>query len=199
MALPPKAFYSLIEAAARWNCSIADLAGWASVGRFDIVAGIGLTQCGEETLAGFVAISVSDIMPMFRQNGGGPSRLRLRRLRALGAKNWSLVTEPKNGVEITLEDLVIMADGVHRFERDCDLQRRPAAHVGSTKLYDWDGMYISLIQRVYEQGVPKTQAGWVGEVQEWFVRHSETGEVPDERTIRRRITPIWKSLRDPCR
>jgi len=56
MALPPKAFYSLIEAAARWNCSIADLAGWASVGRFDIVAGIGLTQCGEEMLAGFVAI-----------------------------------------------------------------------------------------------------------------------------------------------
>ena len=136
---------------------------------------------------------------MFRQNGDGPSRLWLRRLRALEVEEWSLVTDPQRGVEITLEDLVIMADEVQRFERDCDLHRRPAAHVGSTKQYDWDGMYILLIQRVYEKGVPPTQAAWVGEIQDWFVRHSETGEIPDERTIRRRITPIWKSLRDPCR
>jgi hypothetical protein len=27
--------------------------------------------------------------------------------------------------------LVIMADGVHRFERDCDLQRRPTAHLAA--------------------------------------------------------------------
>ncbi|WP_445803076.1 hypothetical protein [Yoonia sp.] len=62
----------------------------------------------------------------------------------------------------------------------------------------WDGMYIFLIRRVHEHGVPETQAEWVGEVQEWFVKKSESGEVPDERTIRRRLTPIWKALRETC-
>jgi hypothetical protein len=35
-------------------------------------------------------------------------------------------------------------------------------------------------------------------VQEWFVKKSDSGEVPDERTIRRKLTPIWKSLRETC-
>jgi len=199
MALPPRAFYSLFAAVARWNCNLSDLAGWASVGRFDIATGFEPTQCGDQILADFVAVPVAEILPLFLPNRAGPARRTLRRIRNLDSNDWLLITDPEHKIKITLEDLVIMADEVQRFERDCDLHRRPAAHVGSTKQYDWDGMYILLIQRVYEKGVPPTQAAWVGEIQDWFVRHSETGEVPDERTIRRRITPIWKSLRDPCR
>ena len=80
-------------------------------------------------------------------------------------------------------------------DADCDLLRRPAAHIGSTARYDWDGMYIALMVRIHDQGLPATQADWLGEVQEWFVVHGDGGEVPDERTIRRRLTPIWKALR----
>jgi hypothetical protein len=31
-------------------------------------------------------------------------------------------------------------------------------------------------------------------MQEWFVEHSDGNDVPDERSIRRRITPIWRAL-----
>ena len=196
MGLPPRAFYSIQEAAARWDCSLSDIAGWASVDRFDIAVGIGPTQCGDQVLAGFVAVSVPDILPLFGHGETAPGNRRLKRIRALGETDWQLITKPVKGIFVTLADLTITAEDVRQFEEECDLLRRPAAHIGSTSNYNWDGMYIFLILRVHDQGVPPTQAEWVGEVQEWFVRQSQTGKVPDESTIRRRITPIWKSLRD---
>ena len=198
MAFPPRAFYSLHEAAARWGCTLSDIAGWASVGRFDIATGIAPTQCGDQLLTGFVAVPVPDILPMFLANGAGPVRQKVHRIKALNADEWVLVTDPEGGIEITLDTLVIMADDVIRFERDCDVERRPAVSVNSTKQYDWNGMYLSLIKRVHDQGVPESQNAWIGEVQEWFVKNSVNDEVPDERTIRRHITPVWKSLRNPC-
>lgn len=48
-----------------------------------------------------------------------------------------------------------------------------------------------------QRGLPPTQSERVGEVQEWFVAQGKNGgEVPDERTIRRKLTPIWKALRE---
>ena len=198
MALPPRAFFSLHEAAARWGCTLSDIAGWASVGRFDIATGIPPTQCGDTILEGLVAVPVQDILPMFLTSGAGPTRKTLRRIRVLNSREWLLITDPGHKVKVTLNTLVIMAADVHRFEQECDVQRRPAVSVNSTKQYDWNGMYLSLIKRVHEHGVPESQNAWIGEVQEWFVKNSVNGEVPDERTIRRHITPVWKSLRDPC-
>jgi hypothetical protein len=168
------------------------------VGRFDIAIGVGPTQCGDQVLAGFVAVSVPDILPLFGNGSAGSNSRRLKRIRILDSSEWQTVTKPAKGISVTLMDLVIMADDAHPFEQDCDLLRRPAEHIGSTTNYDWEGMYLTLILRLHEQGVPPTQAELVGELQEWFVKTSESGKVPDERTIRRRITPIWKALRDPC-
>ena len=197
MALPPKAYYSIHEAAARWDCSLSDIAGWASVGRFDIVTGIGLVTCGAKTISGIVATSIPEILPLFRHADNGPKSCRMRQVRELNEPDWQTVTKPAKGISVSLNDLMILAEEARQFEEECDLLRRPAEHIGSTPNYNWDGMYLSLILRVHGQGVPPTQAEWVGEVQEWFVRTSENGKVPDERTIRRRITPIWKGLRDP--
>jgi hypothetical protein len=198
MALPPRVYFTLHEAAARWDCTLADIAGWASVGRFDIVTAIRSIPNGLQPLSGFGAVLVTDILEMFHRCGTGPTTSRLWRVRPLKQAEWVLLTEHPAGIKVTLADLLIKAEDVHRFETDCDLLRRPASHIGSTARYDWDGMYISLIRRVHEHGVPETQAEWVGEVQQWFVEKSESGEVPDERTIRRRLTPIWKALRESC-
>jgi hypothetical protein len=198
MGLPPRAYYSIHEAAARWDCSLSDIAGWASVGRFDIAIGIGPTQCRDRELAGFVVVSVPDILPLFGHGNAAPRSQLLKRIRVLNEPDWQIVTQPVEGIPVSLGDLMILAEEARRFEEDCNLLRRPAEHIGSTANYDWDGMYLTLVLRVHEQGLPPTQAEWVGEVQEWFVRQSKAGKVPDERTIRRRITPVWKALRDPC-
>ncbi|QYX56813.1 hypothetical protein K1T73_17575 [Roseovarius sp. SCSIO 43702] len=198
MALPPRVYFTLHEAAARWDCTLADIAGWASVGLFDIVTAIAPVTSGSQIVAGYVVVSVTDILQMFRRCGTGPTKCFLRRVRLKNHEDWIMIADPAERIEVTLADLLIMAEEVRRFETECDLLRRPASHIGSTARYDWDGMYISLIRRVHEYGIPETQAEWVGEVQEWFVEKSESGEVPDERTIRRRLTPIWKALRETC-
>jgi hypothetical protein len=198
MALPPRVYFTLHEASVRWDCTLADIAGWASVGRFDIVTAIAPVSSGSQIVAGYVVVSVTDILQMFRRCGTGPTRSFLRRVRLKDQEDWIMIADPAERVEVTLADLLIMADDVRRFEADFDLLRRPASHIGSTARYDWDGMYIALMVRIHDQGLPATQAEWLGEVQDWFVANSEGGEVPDERTIRRRLTPIWKALRESC-
>ena len=49
--------------------------------------------------------------------------------------------------------------------------------------------------RIHENGLPGSMTELVGEMQDWFVRHSADGEAPDESTIRKRISPIWHRLR----
>lgn len=109
-----------------------------------------------------------------------------------------MITDPAERIEVTLSDLLIMAKDVQKFEAEYDLLRRPTAHIGSTARYDWDGMYVALMVRIHDQGLLATQAEWLGELQEWFVANGDGAEVPDERTIRRRFTPIWKVLRGSC-
>jgi hypothetical protein len=196
MSLPPRAFFSLTEAAARWGCTPADIAGWALAGRLEIVTGIPPVQCGSETIAGVVAVPASDILPVFRQCHPRPSRWKVRRIREIGKTDWRLITAPKKGVPIVAEDLVISAAEVARFEDDHELVRRSHAGTGPAAKYDWDAFHLAVIVHLHEHGLPETQNEFVGLMQDWFVRHSETGEAPDQSTIRKRISPIWRSLRD---
>ncbi|MFD0978268.1 MULTISPECIES: hypothetical protein [Roseobacteraceae] len=195
MALPRRAFYSLNEVTARWDCAMADIAGWAAVGYFDIVTGIRRALCGSRAFAGFVSVSVADILPMFRRQGTALSTGRLQNIRGAGETDWRFITEPEEGIEVTIADLMIRGEDVYRFEEDCDLLRRPTVNIGASSTYDWEAALSAEILRIHEHGVPGTQAEWIGRIQEWFAMKTESGDVPDERTIRRRLNPIWKSLR----
>ena len=195
MALPPQAYFTLIEAAVRWNCTTADIAGWASVGRLHIVTAIAPVTHGLHTVAGYVVVSVTDILHMFRRTGASQSNGFVKRVRPTGQPDWILIDDPEKHIPVTIDDLFIMAEDVQRFEADWDLDRRQGGYPGSVPKYDWDGMYVAMMKRALDNGLPATQAEWVGEVQEWFIANSDTGDAPDERTIRRRVTPAWKALR----
>lgn len=195
MALPPRAYFTLFELAVRWNCSPADIASWAAVGRLHIVTAIAPVTHGLQTIAGFVVVSVTDILHMFRRTGASQSNGVLKRVRPADQEDWIVLPDPASHISVTVDDLFIMAEDVQRFEADWDLDRRSGGYPGSAPRYDWDGMYVAMMKRMNEQGLPVTQAEWVGEIQEWFIANSETGDAPDERTIRRRITPVWKALR----
>lgn len=195
MNFPPRAFYSLSEASARWDCSMADVAGWAAMGHLTLVTSIASVTCGRVLVAGLVEISARDIMSMFRRSGPSEEECRILRLRQPGQGDWQYITDPAEGLRITPNVLLLMADDVHKFEEERDLLRRPSNSAGAAPRYDWEGANIMLFRRINDHGIPATQAELINEVQDWFVQHSPDGEIPEESTTRKKIAPIWRALR----
>ena len=195
MALPPRVFFTLLEIAARWGCTPTDIAEWAAMERLELITSVPLVQSGEEPIVGLVALHAADLMPMFRRDGSGPPEVRVHRLRPQNQDQWVLITTPARGLMVARADLLISATEMTRFEEENELVRRPSSQPSAYK-YDWDAMYVAVIKRIHEHGLPETQAEFVGEFQDWFARRSENGDAPDERTIRRRLNPIWRELRE---
>lgn len=193
MPLPPRAFFTIQETAIRWGCSLDELAGWAAVGKLDIAMAIEPLHHSAGVMSGFVAVPVTDILGLFRNNGGDTERRAVRRMRPLGQEDWIWLSGPADPIEVALDDLLIMSDDVHQFETDHDVLRRSTV-TGAPNRYDWEGLFAMLIRRVHFEGVPATQAELIAIAQEWFAENSPNGEVPDERTLRRRLGPIWRSL-----
>jgi hypothetical protein len=196
MALPQRAFFTLHETASRWGCTIADIGGWATEGKLDIVTGIPIATCGTEKVSGKITISPMDMLPLFRRTGAGPTVIKLQRIKPEHSDDWSYVTEPADGVEVSIADLLISGQDVLRFEDEHDLLRRIGGGTGALSPYDWEGMYVAMIKRIHENGLPATQAELIEELQDWFADVAENGDVPDESTIRRRLRPFWRALRD---
>ncbi|MBK5945629.1 hypothetical protein CCR83_03980 [Rhodobacter veldkampii DSM 11550] len=195
MALPPRVYYTLQEVTARWGCNIADVAGWADASRFRILTGIPAIRCGDEVVAGKVVLSPMELLPLFRRCGTGPTEGVMRRIQPMGRQDWLLITDPAGGIPVAVADMLILAEEVHAFEEENDMVRRVAAGPGAATPYDWEGMNIALIVRIHDHGLPATQAELVAEMQDWFADRSDGKKMPDSRSIRRRITPIWRALR----
>lgn len=197
MALPPRVFFTLNEASVRWDCSIADIAGWSAAGKLKIRTGIGLVRCGTVAVAGCVILSAMELLPLFRRNGTGPVEGVMRRIMPPDSTEWLIITEPAAGIAVAVADMLILAEDVSAFENDNDMVRKPASGgsgSGGATLYDWEGMNVALIVRIHYDGLPPTQADLVAEMQHWFADQSHGKKMPDSRSIRRRITPIWKAL-----
>jgi hypothetical protein len=195
MSLPPRVYFTLHEASERWGCNIADIAGWADAGKLRILTGISAIRCGDEIVGGKVVLSPMELMPLFRRCGTGPTEGIMRRIQMLNRPEWLLITDPVGGIVVTVADMVIRAEEVHAFEDENEMGRRVAAGPGASTSYDWEGMNIALILRIFDHGLPDTQADLVAEMQEWFADQSGGKKMPDSRSIRRRITPIWRALR----
>lgn len=195
MALPPRVYFTLHEVTARWGCNIADVAGWADAGRFRILTGIAAVRCGDEIFAGKVVLSPMELLPLFRRCGTGPTEGIMRRIQPAGRLDWLPITDPAGGIPVAVADMLILAEEVHAFEEENDMVRRVSTGPGASTPYDWEGMNVALIQRIHEQGLPATQSELIAEMQDWFADQSDGARIPDSRTIRRRITPVWKALR----
>jgi len=197
VALPPRVFSTLYETSVRWDCSIADIAGWADVGKLKIKTGIGLVRCGNVSVAGRVTLSPMDLLPLFRRSGTGPSEGMMRRIMPPDSSQWLIITEPVGGIAVAVADMLILAEDVFAFEDDHHMVRKPPSGGGGNgggALYDWDGMNLALIVRIHNDGLPLTQADLIAEMQHWFADQSNGTKMPDSRSIRRRITPIWNAL-----
>ena len=195
MALPPRVFFSVQEVTARWGCNIADVAAWADAGRFRILTGIPAVRCGEEVVAAKVVLCPMEMLPLFRRCGTGPTERLMRRIQPLERQDWLLITEPADGLSVSVADMLILAEEVHAFEEESNMVRRVAGGPGASASYDWDGMIVALVRRIHDNGLPATQTELIAEMQDWFADQSDGRRIPDSRSIRRRITPIWRALR----
>jgi hypothetical protein len=195
MNLPPRAFYTLSDAATHWNCAVADIAGWAAAGKLRIMTGIGLVRCGDTFVAGQITISPMEVLPLFRRCGTGPPVAKVRRIMAADSAEWQVITDPAAGIPIAVADMLILAEDFLIFEEENGIVRRLPGGPGVTSPYDWEGMNIALFVRIFDHGLPSSQNELVAEMQEWFANHSDGKKMPDGRSIRRRITPIWRALK----
>ncbi len=198
MALPARVFWKLENLAVRWGCAPIDIVGWATEGLIEIVTSIGLVRCSDaEPLIGLVAICAEDIMPLFRRNGSNPGACTIWRIRPQGTDTWQIITDPAQGVMIELDDLLVTGVAAQRFEDEYDPLQRVHVSPGRSARHDWEGMLQFLMIRLFEHGLPESQADFVAEGQDWFVANAKDGSVPDESQIRRKLSPIWRALKQP--
>src|SRR6056297_2319694 len=168
MGLPEKVFYGLREAAERWDANVCDLAGWASTGSLQIVTGIPFAECGDRRVAGLVEIQPMDLLPLFRRCGKVHKFANLHRIRPLGEPEWLCITAPRKGIPISINDMIILASEVKKFETTYGLFDRSVEDTRSSEdgEYDWPAMNIEITRRVFEQGLPASQAEWIRELQD---------------------------------
>lgn len=197
MGLPQRVFYTVHEAAARWGCTISDIAGWSGTGSLRVVTGIPSVECGERSASGLVQIQPTDILPIFRRCGTGPHSAPVKRIRPLEEEEWLHISAPEEGVIVSIGDVMILGNDVQRFEDAHNLFDRIAegAGLGEDGDYDWVGMHVEITRRVFEEGLPVSQAEWIRELQDWFSNNSRDGTFPDERSIRRRLKPVLDALK----
>ncbi|MBW7057520.1 hypothetical protein KY389_12590 [Paracoccus bogoriensis] len=194
MAFPPQYFFTLMEAAGRLGCTPSQIVDWAIADEIDLVATIAPVLIGEEEIGGLMSVAGSEIRPLFRSVGRAEKKVCVRSVRPQGSTEWRLIASPAKGVKLTAGDILITASEIDRFEAAHGISRRTNVGPGAPSRYDWDGFYIALKKRVFTHGLPPRQKDLIDEMQEWFIQTSDTGEAPDESTIRRRIRAVWQEL-----
>ena len=194
MNASPSAFFSIMELAIRWECTLHKVVDAAVLGQVRVVVGIAPVSCGHQLIGGLVQVNIADMLPMFRRMGPSDDTTALRRIAPYDGGDWTYITDPVEGVAIRSADLLVPGQDVQRYEDERDLLRRSTHSAGGTPRYDWDAMYAWLFKRINDDGIPESQAALVGEVQEWFIRNSRSGKVPEDSTIRKRILVIWRVL-----
>jgi hypothetical protein len=204
--LPPRSFYSLTEAAARWSVTPFDVIGWATDGLLALSIALPPVKTGpSETLSGLVDIEAPHALPLFRRDGAPSPTVAIRRVKA-GENDFRWIAEPAEGIVIVAADVLVRRVEVEKFEQRFGSfegaypsprgavparGRRPGP--GVPPRHDWDSFYAALARRIHEHGIPKTQAELVREMRDWFEQR-EDEHAPDESTIARKIRIVWQEL-----
>lgn len=196
MPLPARTFYTLTDAAIKWDCLPSNIVGWAAVGKLEIVISVSYAVAEGNPMAGLLAVPGEDLLPLFRKGAQGSdaqATATIRRLRQINskAKPWLFFDTPEQGLTVTVDDILILQDEYEAFSKQIGVGM-PKRY--NAPKYDWDAMYVALIKRIHLEGLPKTKTALLKEMQDWFSRNSEDGEFPDERTMRSRIYPVYEAI-----
>jgi hypothetical protein len=206
MQLPPRSFYSLTEIAIRWSVTPFDVIGWSTDGLLALSIALPPVKTGpSEMLSGLADVEAAHLLSLFRRDGAPCPTIAIRRVKA-GDNDFQWITDPAEGITITAADVLVRRAEVERFERQYGFfnavhvpesdaasapRRRPGP--GVPPRHDWGAFYAALTRRIHDRGVPATQAELVRDMIAWFEAR-DVEQPPDESTIRRKVTPIWREL-----
>jgi len=202
MSLPPRSFYSLTEVAIRWSVTPFDIIGWSTDGLLSLSIALPPVVTGpSETLSGLADVEAPHLLPLFRRDGAPSPTVAIRRVKT-GEEDFRGIMEPAEGVTITAADVLVKRSEIERFERQfgffnghgaAEAAGRRRGGPGVPPRHDWDAFYAALTRRIHEHGIPQTQAELVREMRDWFEQRVDE-HAPDESTIRRKITKVWREL-----
>jgi hypothetical protein len=208
MAPPPRSFLTLADTAIRWQVAPLDIAGWAIDGEIALFAVLPTVDTADKQIAsGIVEIDGADVVALFRRYGGSRKPALVRRFRRIKKADWEWIARPADGVAVTAADVIILRAEVERCERAWGLfdagtagnavqklaaPKRPAGP-GAPPKHDWDAFAGAIARRVHDHGMPVSQGELVRDMMEWFAGR-EDFPPPDERTVRRKVSAIWKEL-----
>jgi len=206
MPFSRKSFYSIVETAAKWECSLRDIIDCSAGGELTIKTFLRYAETDDGPIAGSVTLSAQDLLAYFHVDGRAGRALKIYRVGIPSEEsdglNWIFVKDEDGGtgVEIDLNDIHITGEEFKRFQdkhklgvvvKEKVVYRSPAAD-----RHDWEGMYRRLCKRIFETGLPESLNELSIEMQQAFIEASDDGEAPDVSTIRKRLQPIWNDLRE---
>ena len=196
MPAPPRSFLTVTDTAIRWQVPALDIAGWAIDGEIALSAVLPTVETADKQIAsGIVEIDGADVVALFRRDGVSRKPALVRRFRRSKKSEWEWIARPTDGVAFTAADVIILRTEFERCERAWGLfgasgadsgtkvsnQAKRPAGPGAPPKHDWD------------HGMPVSQGELVRDMMDWFAGR-EDFPPPDERTVRRKVSAIWREL-----
>ena len=121
--------------------------------------------------------------------------------------NRAVLYKHVDGVAVNSADVIILRKEFERCERawglfdagaadntakGSSLAKRQAGP-GAPPKHDWDAFAGAIARRVHDHGMPVSQGELVRDMMDWFAGR-EDFPPPDERTVRRKVSAIWREL-----
>ena len=114
---------------------------------------------------------------------------------------------PVDSVAVTAAEVIILRAEFERCEHAWGLfdagtvesgatasnTAKRTAGPGAPPKHDWDAFAGAIARRVHDHGMPVSQGELVHHLLDWFAGR-EDFPPPDERTVRRKVSAIWKEL-----
>ena len=150
------------------------------------------------------------MVALFRREGASRKPALVRRFRRTKKSDWEWIARPADGVAVTAADVIILRAEFERCERAWGLfgvgaaeggarastQAKRLAGPGAPPKHDWDAFAGAIARRVHDHGMPVSQGELVRDMMDWFAGR-EDFPPQDDRTVRRKVSAIWKELNGP--
>lgn len=207
MPAPPRSFLTVTDTAIRWQVPALDIAGWAIDGEIALSTVLPTVETADKQIAsGIVEIDGADVVALFRRDGASRKPALVRRFRR-SKSEWEWIARPTDGVAVAASDVIILRKEFERCERAWGLfdasgadsgtkvsnQAKRPAGPGAPPKHDWDAFAGAIARRVHDHGMPVSQGELVRDMMDWFAGRADFPP-PDERTVRRKVSAIWKEM-----